>query len=135
MLGLVPTSCVEGCVWENELCTPVLSCNSSVEVLLWKVLCGNSGKPSVWRRGRRAVARTSKHIFVFTFDPLSLDSISLLYLALLYFVYIHVLDIVCVCPHLCWTKRASYRPQLFREISRSSYMALHGEFRLTLGHT
>jgi len=42
-----------------------------------KVLCGRSGNPSVWRWGRRAVARSSKHISVFVFDPLSLNSISL----------------------------------------------------------
>jgi len=37
-----------------------------------------------------------------------LSTLSLLYLILLYIAHIHMLDIVCVCPHLCWTKRASY---------------------------
>ena len=36
-----------------------------------------------------------------------LSTLSLLYLALVYIVHIHMLDIVCVCPHLCWAKRAS----------------------------
>jgi len=35
-----------------------------------------------------------------------LSTLSLLYLAKLYIVHIHILDIVCLCPHLCLTKRA-----------------------------
>ena len=35
-------------------------------------------------------------------------TLSLLYLALFYIVHIHMLDIVCVCPHLCSTKKAAY---------------------------
>jgi len=35
-----------------------------------------------------------------------LATLSLLYLALLYIVHIHMLDIVYVCPYLCSTKRA-----------------------------
>ena len=57
--------------------------------------------------GRRATDRTSKHILLFAFDPLS-PPLSLLYLVLLYIAHIYMLDIVCVCPHLYWTKRASY---------------------------
>ena len=46
-------------------------------------------------------ARTSKHIFVFVFDPLSLNYLSL-YLALIHIVrIIYMLGIVCVCPYLC----------------------------------
>jgi len=52
------------------------------------------------------MARTSKHIFAFAFGSFFL-TLSLLYLALLHIVHIHMLDIVCVCSHLCWTKRAS----------------------------
>ena len=51
-------------------------------------------------------ARTSKHIFVFTFDPLSL-TLFLLYLALHHMHIIYMFGIVCV-PHLCLTKRTSY---------------------------
>ena len=57
-------------------------------------------------------ARTSKHILVFTFDPLSLTlSLSLLHYALHHsycsFILICLVVFVCV-PHLCLTTRASY---------------------------
>ena len=54
-------------------------------------------------------ARASKHILVFAFDPLSLNSLSLI-LCLASFHVVHIiymLGFVCV-PHLCSTKRASY---------------------------
>ena len=56
-------------------------------------------------------ARTSKHISVFAFDPLSLNSLSfILCLALIHIVisFIYVW-FVCVCPYLCLTKRALHR--------------------------
>ena len=58
----------------EELCTPSCICpNPQWRFPVWEVLCGRySGNPFVCRRGRRAVARTSKHISVFAFDPLSL---------------------------------------------------------------
>ena len=65
----------------------VLSCNFSVEVPLWKVLCRHSENPSVWRQGYRAVAQTSKHILLFAFDPLSLNFISLISCIVLYCTY------------------------------------------------
>ena len=55
-------------------------------------------------------ARTSKHILLFAFDPLALNSLSL-YFCALHHSYCHIsiicLDCVCV-PHLCLTTRASY---------------------------
>ena len=42
-------------------------------------------------------ARTSKHIFVFAFDPLSLNSLSLVLIHIAHIIYL--LGIVCV-PHL-----------------------------------
>jgi len=63
---------------------------------MWEVLCGRiSGNPSVWRQGRRAVARTSKHIFVFVIDPLSLNYLSLLYLTLIHIAHI-IYDWYCL---------------------------------------
>jgi len=66
---------------------------------VWEALCGRySENPSVLRRGRRAVARTSKHIFVFAIDPLSLHFLYL-YLALIHIAHIiYMLGIICV-PH------------------------------------
>ena len=50
-------------------------------------------------------ARTSKHILVFAFDPLSL-TLSLIYLTLIHIVISFIYAwFVCV-PHLCSTKRA-----------------------------
>ena len=51
-------------------------------------------------------ARTSKHILVFAFDPLSLYSLS--HCALHHIIHIiYMLGFICV-PYLCSTKRASY---------------------------
>ena len=56
-------------------------------------------------------ARTSKHILVFAFDPLSLSLI--LCLASFHIVHIiYMLGFICV-PHLCSTKRASYSTSAF----------------------
>ena len=53
------------------------------------------------------VARTSKHIFVFVFDPLSL-TLSLSYIVHYFILSYHIHAwFVCV-PHLCLTTRASY---------------------------
>ena len=60
--------------------------------------------------------RTSKHIFVFAFDPLSL-TLSLLHCVLIHIVHIIYMLGLIVCPYLCLTKRASIAPQLvFRRI-------------------
>ena len=80
----------------EELCTLVLSCNSSLEAHLWKFLRGRSENSSECRRGRRAVAQASKYILVFAFDPLSL-----LYLTLLLLVHIHIHAWYCLCAHTC----------------------------------
>jgi len=110
VIVVVPYLLCRGCIcWRVELCT--LSCiypNLQWRFPVWEVLCGRYiENPSVWRRGRRAVARTSKYIFLFAIDPLSLNSLSLIYLALHLIHILYMLGIVCV-PHLCWTKRASY---------------------------
>ena len=96
MLGFVPTLLCRG-VRELELCTPICNhCNSSVEVPLWKVLGRHSENPSVWRRERRAVARTSKHILVFEFGSLFLSTLYSYILHCYYCSYAYMLDIVCV---------------------------------------
>ena len=69
-------------------------------------------------------ARTSKHIFVFAFDPLSLNSLSLLIvhsifhiihilyacvvLASIHIAYPYMLGLLVCVPHLYLTTRASY---------------------------
>ena len=50
-------------------------------------------------------ARTSKHIFVFAFDLLSLTLSLSLTLCIVHIIY--MLGLI-VCPYLCLTKRASY---------------------------
>ena len=54
-------------------------------------------------------ARTSKHILLFVFDPLTL-TLSLYICDLHHFILlIHVICLDCLCvPHLCLTTRASY---------------------------
>jgi len=107
-LALSLPSCVEVFVLRERSCIlPVLSCNSSVEVPLWKVLCGHSGNPSVWKRGRRVVVRTSKHIPVFVFDLFTFSLFYIFHCLTLFISYTCL--VLFVCPHLCWTKRASNR--------------------------
>ena len=51
-------------------------------------------------------ARSSKHIFVFVFDQLSLTlSLTLCIVHIVHTIY--MLGLI-VCPYLCLTKRASY---------------------------
>ena len=96
--------CRGDCVWERSCELQVLSCNSSVEVSLWKVMCGHCEKPSVWRRGRRAVALTSKHYLVFAFGSFfSTLSYILCFFTLL---ILYICLVLFVWPHLCSTKRA-----------------------------
>jgi len=103
--GLVPyLLCWGGCVGERSCVLLILY----LQIPRWRfpmleVLCGHIENPSMWRRECRAVARTSKHIVLFAFDPLSLNSfslslsLSLLYLTLIHIVHItYMLDIVCV---------------------------------------
>ena len=76
------------------------------------VLCGQvSGLEILLCEGGdvELCARTSKHILVFAFDPLSL-TLSLLYCALHHFILIiHIICLAYLCvPHLCLTTRASY---------------------------
>ena len=86
---------------------------------MWEVLCGRySGNPSVRRRGRRAVARTSKHILLFAIDPLSLTLSLILCLELFHIVHIILICLVLIVCHTCVEPRELYiAPQLlFRGI-------------------
>ena len=60
-------------------------------------------------------ARTSKHIFVFAFDPLSLNPLSLFVLCIIHIIISYLLVFVCLT---CVEPRELYiAPQLlFREI-------------------
>ena len=89
---------VRGCIrLREELCTPLLYCpKSSVEVPCVGVLCGKvSEMETLLCEGGdvELCARTSKHIAVFAFDPLTLTlslSLSLYYCALHHFIlHIH----------------------------------------------
>ena len=64
---------------------------------MWEILCGRSGN----------LSRTSKHILVFVFDPLSLNSFSLTSCIASYCSYSYMLSIGCVSI-LVLNKRASY---------------------------
>ena len=102
LCGLVPCLLCRGCCClREEYCAPSLYYpNPQRRFPVWEVLCGCIiGNPSMWRRGRRAVARTSKYIFVFAFDPLSLNSLSLLYLALIHIAHI-LYAWYCLCASL-----------------------------------
>ena len=58
-------------------------------------------------------ARTSKHISVFAFDPLSL---TFSYICALHHIAISLhACVVCVCPYLCLTKRALYSTSTLME--------------------
>ena len=63
-------------------------------------------------------ARISKYILVFAIDPLSLNSLSLLYCALHHIVHIIYMLVLIVCAHTCVQPRELYiAPQLlFRGI-------------------
>jgi len=72
---------------------------------VWKVLCGRIVKILLCEgEDVELGARTSKHIFRYAFDPLSLNSLSLS-LSLLYLTLIHIAHILYLAPQL-----------LFREI-------------------
>ena len=122
VIVVVPYLLCRGCVcWREELCTPSLYYpNPQWRFPVWEVLCGQySENPSVWRRGRRAVTRTSKHILVFAFDPLSLNFLSLiLCLALFHIVHIILICLVLFVCHTCVQPRElQIAPQLlFRGI-------------------
>ena len=107
--------CRGDCVWERSCVLPVLSCNSSVEVPLWKVLCRHSRNPSVWGRGHRAVAQTSIHILLFAFESFSLNS-HLFISCIILLAYIHMLDIVCVLTLV--VNQAIKAPQLIIQRNR-----------------
>ena len=89
----------------EELCTPKLYLlKSSVEVPcvdeLMEILPCDSGDVELG-------ARTSKHIFVFAFDPLSLTLSLSFSLCIVHIVHIIYMLGLIVCLYLCLTKRAS----------------------------
>ena len=75
-------------------------CGKSCVDAIVKILLGEG-------RDVELSARTSKHILVFAFDPLSL-TLSLSYCVLHHIVHIIYMLGLIVCPYLCLTKRASY---------------------------
>ena len=107
-------SCVKVVLFERncvlQVCiTQILSegslCGKSFVNVIVKILLCEGGDIEL-------SARTSKHIFMFAFDPLSLTlslSLSLILCpALIHIAHIiYLLDIDCVCSYLCLTKRAS----------------------------
>ena len=101
-----------GVVYSRLLYCP----KSSVEVPYVGVLCGQVSalKILLCEGGNvELCARTSKHIAVFAFDPLTLTlSLSLsfiLCLALFHIAHSYIICLACLCvPHLCLTTRASY---------------------------
>ena len=96
---------VRGCIWlREELCTLDCICpKSSVEVPCVGVLCGQvSGLKILLCEGGdvELCARTSKHIRVFVFDPLTLTlSLSLYFVSCIisYCSFILYAWLVCVC--------------------------------------
>ena len=106
VFGFVPSLFCRGdCVWEKSCVLLVLNCNSSVEVPLWKVLCRHSENSSVWRWDVEQWLEPRNYLGVCIWSTTH-QLYLFLYLALLYIVHIQMLDIICVCPHLCSTKRA-----------------------------
>ena len=98
--GFVPCLLCRGdCVRKRSCVLPVLSCNSSVEVPLWKVLCGRSENPSVWRRGHRVVARILKHLCLRLIHYISTLSLFISCIALHCSYYIRAW--YWLCAHTC----------------------------------
>jgi len=106
---------VRGCIrLREEFCTPYcIFPKSSVEVPCVGVMCGQVSGLEIllcesW--DVELCARTSKHIHVFAFDPLTL-TLSLSFILSLSSIHI-VITFICLVflcvPHLCLTTRASY---------------------------
>ena len=100
LCDLVPCLLCRGC-WclREELCTPNLYLpNPQQWFPVWEVLCGRIIEILLCE-GRHVElgARTSKHIFVFAFNPLSLNSLSyILHCIILFISYICLVLIVCL---------------------------------------
>ena len=106
-------SCVEVTVFERR----VVYSKCRVIISQWRSLCGRScvyivvillcegGDVEQWLEPRNIYCCLNLIHY--------LSTLSILYLAWLYIAHIHILDIVCVCPHLCWTKRPSYSTSTF----------------------
>ena len=71
----------------------------------WRSLCGrslaDSWNPSVSRRGRIAMARTSKHILMFAIDYLPLSQLSQLLISCISIIVQFILTWYCLCAHTC----------------------------------
>ena len=108
------TSGLEECDWVGYSLVVVILCGSSSGS---EILLGEGGDVELG-------ARTSKHIFLFAFDQLALNSLS--FICVLHHSYCHILYacvvpciysycsfilyawLMCMCvPHLCLTTRAS----------------------------
>ena len=99
VIVIVPCLLCRGCYClREELCTPSLYYPNLSGVSLCGKSCVDaySGDPSVWRPGRRAVARTSKHISVIAVDPLSLTLSYTLHCFILFISYIYAWYCLCV---------------------------------------
>ena len=97
LFALCLALCLPFCVEVWVVYSRFVSYNSSVKVSLWKVFGGHNRNLSVWRRGQRAVAQTSKHIILFVFG--SLNSQLLYFTLLLLLISIHAW--YCLCAHTC----------------------------------
>ena len=69
---------------------------------MWEVLCGELVEILLCEGGDvELCARTSKHILVFAFDPLSLTLVLILYRAsFILFIHTYMLGCVCLCASL-----------------------------------
>ena len=131
---------MRGCIrLREELCTPGCICPKS---LLEVSLCGKSCVDQLVKillcegRDVELGARTSKHIFLFVFDQLTLNSLSLficvvhlsychiifmlvLCLALIHSSYIYMLGCVCLCASLVFNHESFiYHLNSYSEESR-----------------
>ena len=104
VLALCLTSKCRGCIcWREELCTLKLYlpqilnggslCGKSCVDELVEILLCEGGDVEL-------CARTSKHILVFAFDPLSL-TLSLLHLCIGSYCHIIYVLVLFVCAHTC----------------------------------
>ena len=95
---------MRGCIgWREELGTPCycIAPKSSVEVPCVGVLGGQvSGLEILLGEGGDVELGTSKHILLFTFDPLTLNFLSLYCALHLFILLIHIICLACLCVPL-----------------------------------
>ena len=103
------------CWLREEFGTPGCICKSSVEVPSVGVLGGQvSGLKILLGEGGDVElgARTSKHIFLFAFDRLALNSLSLFYLCIASFILSYLICLCCAL-HLILLLILYYMLRLF----------------------